>query len=118
MVLQNLLSNAVKYTPLGGSVTTEVKIVDNKFTIKISDTGMGIPKNQQDKIFMKLFRADNAKQSETEGTGLGLYIIKSIVDQSGGEVWFESVENNGTTFAVSFPLTGMRKKDGSKSLDM
>jgi signal transduction histidine kinase len=118
MVLQNLLSNAVKYTPAGGGITTEVKIIDGKFMIKISDTGMGIPKNQQDKVFLKLFRADNAKQSETEGTGLGLYIIKSIVDQAGGSVWFESEENKGTTFYVSFPVTGMRKKEGTRQLDL
>jgi PAS domain S-box-containing protein len=118
MILQNLLSNAVKYTPAGGSIAVNIRVVSGKFMIEISDTGMGIPKAQQDKVFMKLFRADNAKQSETEGTGLGLYIIKSIVDQAGGEVWFESEENKGTTFYVSFPIEGMKKKDGLKQLDM
>jgi signal transduction histidine kinase len=117
MVLQNLLSNAVKYTPAGGTISAEAKIIDKEFVINISDTGMGIPKAQQDKIFMKLFRADNAKQSETEGTGLGLYIIKSIVDQAGGRVWFESEENKGTTFHVSFPMAGMKKKEGNRTLD-
>lgn len=117
MILQNLLSNAVKYTPVGGSILVEVKIIDDQLRLKVADSGMGIPKSQQSKIFSKLFRADNAKQSETEGTGLGLYIIKSIVDQAGGEVWFESEENKGTTFYVSFPIGGMKKKNGFKQLD-
>ncbi len=117
MILQNLLSNAVKYTPALGNITAEINVVDGQFIIKISDTGMGIPKSQQNKIFSKLFRADNAKQSETEGTGLGLYIIKSIVDQAGGEVSFESEENKGSSFSISFPMEGMKKKDGLKALD-
>lgn len=130
MVLQNLLSNAVKYTSIGGTITIELKVVPkgsdsaqrkieaDSYAIKVSDSGMGIPKAQQDKVFSKLFRADNAKQSETEGTGLGLYIIKSIVDQAGGEVWFESEENKGTAFYVYFPLSGMKKKEGTKQLDL
>jgi PAS domain S-box-containing protein len=117
MILQNLLSNAVKYTPVGGLITVEIQVADAEYQIRVSDTGMGIPKRQQDKVFLKLFRADNAKQSETEGTGLGLYIIKSIVDQAGGEVWFESEENKGTTFHISFPSSGMKKKEGKRPLD-
>jgi signal transduction histidine kinase len=64
-----------------------------------------------------MFRADNAREAETEGTGLGLYIIKSIIDQSDGNVWFESEVGKGTTFYVIFPLSGMKKKEGSKILD-
>ncbi len=129
MVLQNLLSNAVKYGGTGSTITAEVKLAqansdlggenikDNSFVIRISDTGIGIPKSQKSKIFDKLFRADNAKELETEGTGLGLYIIKSIVEQVGGQTWFESEENKVTTFYVSFPVTGMKRKKGLKQLD-
>ena len=78
---------------------------------------MGIPSNQKEKIFLKLFRADNARESETEGTGLGLYIVKSIIDQSGGCIWFNSEENKGTTFYIVLPLSGMKKKEGTKKLD-
>lgn len=121
MVLQNLLSNSVKYTGAGGNITVEVaikgkgevvggqKINEDRFILRVADSGMGIPKGQQDKVFEKLFRADNARTLETEGTGLGLYVIKSIVDQSGGEIWFVSEENKGTTFVISYPLTGMKK---------
>ena len=129
MVFQNLISNAVKYTPVGGNITltlgvyrgggmfNDKKLVEDTLAFSISDSGIGIPQHQQDKIFSKLFRADNAKESETEGTGLGLYIIKSIVDHSGGRIWFSSEEGKGTSFYVTFPLSGMRKKEGSKTLD-
>ena len=84
--------------------------------IQCIDTGCGIPEPQKNKIFQKLFRADNARTIDTEGTGLGLYIIKSILDETGGSVKFESAEGKGTTFTISIPLSGMPKKDGSKGL--
>ena len=114
MVIQNLLSNAVKYTSEGGKITVTLSHDDKKTVIlKMSDTGYGIPKNQQDKIFTKLFRADNVIGKDTEGTGLGLYIAKSIVEQAGGKLWFESVENKGTVFYATLPLGKMAKKDTS-----
>ncbi|MBN1779147.1 MAG: PAS domain S-box protein [Candidatus Buchananbacteria bacterium] len=128
VVFQNLLSNAVKYTPEQGSVVVELhlikpgqavgkeKIKVGSLAIIVSDTGFGIPKDQQDKIFVKLFRADNVREKDTEGTGLGLYIVKSIVTQSGGKVWFDSVEDKGTKFYVVIPLSGMKKKEGTKTI--
>jgi signal transduction histidine kinase len=105
MVIQNLLSNAIKYTPQGGKIEVSISLVKgNGILLKVSDTGYGIPKDQQNKIFTKLFRADNVIGKDTEGTGLGLYIAKSIVEQSGGKIWFESDENKGTTFYVTLPL--------------
>jgi signal transduction histidine kinase len=64
-----------------------------------------------------LFRADNIKEKETDGTGLGLYIVKSIIGEYGGKIWFESVENKGTAFNVTIPLTGMKEKAGLKRLE-
>ncbi|MFA6271817.1 MAG: ATP-binding protein [Patescibacteria group bacterium] len=118
MVIQNLLSNAIKYTPEKGKIGIVLKQDKKKKIVQIivSDSGMGITQSQQDKIFTKLFRADNVKESDTEGTGLGLYIVKSIVEHSGGKVWFESVENVGSTFYVNLPLRGMQKKEGTKEL--
>lgn len=128
IVFQNLVSNAVKYTPEKGKVEVRIelrkkgddvegtKIKADSIFIAVSDTGYGIPKAQQGKIFTKLFRADNVRAKDTEGTGLGLYIVKSIVEGSGGNVWFTSVEDTGTTFFVVLPLTGMQKKVGTKSL--
>ena len=106
MVVQNLLSNSVKYTPLKGTVDISLRILPDHQTLllTIKDSGYGIPENQQSKIFTKLFRADNVREKDTEGTGLGLYIAKSIVDSSGGKIWFESTEGTGTIFYVELPL--------------
>lgn len=117
IVFQNILSNAVQYTPKGGKIEISLSLDDKKnILLKVSDTGYGIPKKQQDKIFTKLFRADNVQEKDTEGTGLGLYIVKLIIDHSGGKIWFESEENRGTTFYVTLPLGGMKKKEGTKGL--
>ncbi len=75
-----------------------------------------IPKKQQPEIFQKLFRADNVREKDTEGTGLGLYIVRAIVEKSGGTIRFESEENKGTTFFVTIPLSGMKRKKGMKGL--
>lgn len=113
MVVQNILSNAVKYTPDRGKIKFSITLTDKKnILLKISDTGYGIPKNQQDKIFTKLFRADNVRNKDTDGTGLGLYIVKSIVENSGGKVWFTSpggTNHDGATFYVSLPLNASKK---------
>jgi PAS domain S-box-containing protein len=111
MVVENLLSNAVKYTPEKGKIELTLALGNDKkmLLFKISDTGYGIPKNQQDKIFTKLFRADNVREKDTEGTGLGLYIVKAIMDNSGGKVWFESVEEKGATFFVEVPCNAVAK---------
>lgn len=118
IILQNLLSNAVKYTSVRGRINIAIKKEKSDVLIKVSDTGFGIPKNQQSKIFTKFFRADNAKEKDPDGTGLGLYITKSIIEKSGGKIWFESEEEKGTTFYVKIPLSGMEKKMGRKELTL
>lgn len=116
IVFQNLLSNAVKYSYPKGHVNLSVKKTKDSILIKILDNGIGIPENQQDKIFTKLFRADNVRQIDPDGTGLGLYIVKTIIDTCGGKVWFESKGGKGSIFYVSLPLSGMSKKSGSRQL--
>ena len=102
IVIQNLVSNALKYTPRGGTVTITFEETMGKRRIKVTDTGMGIPRNQQDKIFTKLFRADNVRKlSESQGTGLGLYLVKSVVSSIGGDISFVSEENKGSTFTIT-----------------
>jgi len=105
MVLQNLISNSVKYTPEKGKIGVSLSspLGKDTFLFSITDTGYGIPKSQQGKIFTKLFRADNVREKDTEGTGLGLYIVKAIIDNSGGRVWFESEEDKGSAFFVEIP---------------
>jgi PAS domain S-box-containing protein len=113
IVLENLLTNAIKYSPAKATVTLSISKGKVGTLICVRDTGYGIPKHQQDKIFTKLFRADNIKTKNTEGTGLGLYLVRSIVEYTGGEIWFESVENEGSSFFVRIPPSGMKKVSGS-----
>jgi len=101
-VLQNLMSNAVKYSKAGGVV--EVGLLEPKeagfVTLFVKDSGLGVPEKQKPRMFEKFFRADNVQTAETEGTGLGLYIAKAIVEGHGGKLWFESTENVGTCFYI------------------
>ncbi|MCX6716596.1 MAG: PAS domain-containing sensor histidine kinase [Candidatus Taylorbacteria bacterium] len=102
IIIQNLMTNAVKYTPEGGTVTLTLIETANSKQISVADTGLGIPKNQQDKIFTKLFRADNVRDiSSSQSTGLGLYLIKSLVKVLNGNISFESKENEGSTFTIT-----------------
>jgi PAS domain S-box-containing protein len=123
IILQNLFSNAIKYTPENGSITVEIGLAEENeqtsetgILLKVIDTGYGIPESQQGKIFTKLFRADNAKEKDTDGTGLGLYIVQSLVTEVGGKIWFRSKENEGTTFFVFLPKSGMKEKKGEKTM--
>jgi len=127
MIYQNLLSNAVKYSPEKSEITLDVKPVKSGdvldgfkipkggIVISVTDNGYGIPSAQQGQIFTKLFRADNAQVYDTDGTGLGLYIIKSVLDHVGGNLWFKSKENKGTSFHAYLPLE-TKSKSGTKKL--
>lgn len=122
IVFQNLLSNAVLYTP-SGKVSITMKKEKENILIEIADTGYGIPKDEQAKIFTKLFRADNIKDKNTTGSGLGLYVVKTIIEQFGGRIWFKSPlstskENPGTAFYIELPLTGMKAKGGATSITL
>lgn len=116
IVVQNLISNAVKYTPEEGNISVEIYKDGEHIVMSVADTGYGIPDDQKSEIFTKLFRADNVQQKVTDGTGLGLYMVQKIMDKLGGEVWFESEEDKGTTFYVSWPSSGMREQRGTKDL--
>ena len=102
-VLVNLLANGIKYTPEQGSVSLSVKARAADVLITVSDTGWGIPKYSQDQIFSKFFRAQNIMEQETTGTGLGLYLVKGLVEAVGGRIWFDSQENVGTNFYLTLP---------------
>lgn len=107
MVLQNLVSNAIKYTPPGGNIDLALELDPSNQYLRftVTDTGCGIPLKQHPHIFTRLFRADNVRTQDIEGTGLGLYIVKAIIENSGGRVWFESEENIGSIFHVELPLS-------------
>lgn len=117
IIFQNLLSNSIKYTPSKGHIELKINSDTHNLNIEVIDDGMGIPKKQKGHIFTKFFRADNVRQTETEGTGLGLYLLKSIIEHSEGKVSFISTEGKGTTFFVSIPLTGMKAKKGTREIN-
>lgn len=104
LMVQNLLSNAIKYTPSRGQVTIESRARHQRVVLRIADTGYGIPRAEQGKVFTKFFRAANIKEKNVAGTGLGLYAVKSIVEQLGGRVRFHSEENRGATFYLELPI--------------
>ncbi|MDR1726692.1 MAG: GAF domain-containing protein [Acidobacteriota bacterium] len=108
----NLLSNAVKYTPAGGvidvgvtTVAAEAGAAPVAVRWEVRDTGIGIPRRDLGKLFQKFYRADNVQAVETEGTGLGLYLVRLIVEQFGGKAWCESTEGAGSTFAFTIPAS-------------
>lgn len=105
LLIQNLLDNAIRFNKPGGQVTVLIKCDKMNIEVMIKDTGIGIPNSQQNRIFTKFFRADNAIISETEGTGLGLFICKNIIEAHGGKIWFESKEGQGVTFWFTLPVS-------------
>lgn len=104
VVLNNLIFNAIKYIIKKGEINISVKNNKEDLVFSIKDSGIGIPKDQQSKIFQKFFRSSNISRYQVSGTGLGLYIAKNIIEQSGGRIWFDSKEGSGSTFYFSLPI--------------
>ncbi len=103
-VFQNLLENSINYTPEGGEVLVGFERNEDSVTIKITDTGIGIPEDRHNEVFSKFFRSDGAIKMETQGTGLGLFVSKGIVEKHNGKIWFESTKGLGTKFYVQLPI--------------
>ncbi|MCB9435623.1 MAG: PAS domain-containing protein [Anaerolineales bacterium] len=101
-VVRNLVHNAVKYTPEGGSIHIRATIEADEVLISISDTGFGIPEEERERIFERFYQVDKSRH---DGTGLGLAIARHIVLAHGGKLWVESVENEGSTFFFTLPLS-------------
>jgi len=104
LVLQNLINNAIKYTADTGRIWIKIEQDGNALKVSIRDTGIGIPREQQERLFSKFFRGKNVIKMETQGTGLGLYITKNIIEAHNGQINFESTKNKGSLFWFILPL--------------
>jgi signal transduction histidine kinase len=105
LACHNLIGNAIKYTQSGGTVHVSLVQEGEEVVIAVRDTGVGIPKEQIDKMFTKFFRAENAVRLQVGGSGLGLFIVKNIVGRHGGSITVQSVEGKGSTFTMRIPIT-------------
>ncbi len=104
LVMENLIDNAIRYTKGGGKVELKLTKGEKNVIFEIKDTGVGIPEKEQKYIFKKFFRAENVTKERTRGSGLGLYVCRSVIARSGGKIWFESEEGKGTTFIFTHPI--------------
>ena len=104
LVVQNLIDNAIKYSLPNGNVLISLVSDGKNVEFKAVDFGVGIPKNQQSKVFAKFYRSEDAEKIDPNGTGLGLFLTNNIVKAHGGKIWFESEEGVGTSFYFSLPI--------------
>lgn len=109
-VLQNLLENAIKYSKMGGTVTLRIEEQASRAIITVSDSGIGIPLDSQKNVFTRFYRAENAVRLVSDGSGLGLFIVQSILERNKGTIRFESKENEGTTFIVELPIADAQRQ--------
>jgi two-component system sensor histidine kinase SenX3 len=106
LMVHNLLDNAIRHSPDGGEVRAALAGHDGQVELRITDTGLGIPARDLDRIFERFYRVDPARSRGTGGTGLGLAIVRHVVQSHGGDVEVRSVLGAGSTFIVRIPLAG------------
>jgi signal transduction histidine kinase len=103
-VVMNFADNAIYYSHENSSIIVNLGVESNAIVFTVKDTGIGVPKAEQDKLFAKFYRAANAKIQRPDGTGVGIYLAKKVIDAHGGTIIFNSVEDKGSTFGFRLPI--------------
>ncbi|MBI2472582.1 MAG: response regulator [Planctomycetes bacterium] len=116
-ILYNLLSNAIKFTPENGRINVEAGIMDDMLQVSVSDTGIGMKSDDQEKVFKEFWQADSSFARKYEGTGLGLALTRRIVEMHGGKIWFESEYGKGSIFYFAIPLKAQLRKAKPKEVE-
>ncbi len=104
LIAENLLDNAIRYSKGGGEVDIKIEQRGSKLFFRVKDAGIGISEKDRNLIFQKFFRGENVLRKQTQGSGLGLFVVKSMIEKSGGKIWFESEEGKGTAFYFFLPI--------------
>lgn len=115
-VIMNFADNAIYYSKEASTIQVSLKKVGDMIEFSVKDTGIGVPKDQQDQLFNKFFRATNARQQRPDGTGVGLFLAKKVIDAHGGEIIFQSQENKGSTFGFRLPIEKLRASGDADKL--
>ena len=103
-IIFNLVENSIKYNVPGGAVFISLQIVDDNAVIQVQDTGVGIPEDALEHVFERFYRVDKARSRTTGGSGLGLSIVRNMVERNQGSIQVESTVGKGTTFTLTFPI--------------
>ncbi len=117
-LLQILLTNAINYSPPNTCITLSIEYTKDNIMFSVRDQGIGIPHDEQDKIFSMFYRATNARKFDSQGSGLGLSLAQSLVESWGGRIWVESELGKGSVFRFTLPNRGMKRKDGQVTLTL
>jgi len=110
LVLQNLIENSVKYTPENGKIEISIEAGKRFLNVSVKDNGVGIPEKDRSKLFSKFFRAENVVRMQTEGSGLGLFMVKNIIEKHGGDISVKSKEGEGTEINFTLPFDGTKEE--------
>ncbi|MBK6986746.1 MAG: HAMP domain-containing histidine kinase [Bacteroidetes bacterium] len=114
-IIQNIVSNAIKHTEPGGKISISSKINEDKLVVQIKDTGIGMSKDIQKKLFTPQVKVLSEKRESNKGAGIGLLLVKGFLEKCGGEIWVESIEGQGSTFYFTLPLDKPENKPDESS---
>ena len=113
----NFSDNALYYSRPGTEIKVSLEVEGEDVVLQVKDTGIGVPEEEQARLFTKFYRASNARKQRPDGTGVGLYLAKRVIMEHGGSVVFSSVEGKGSTFGFRLPLEKLRVRDDADQLD-